>query len=234
MSRSHILLHGLTAERVAEAEAFIRGNLPLTEVTGTGISLHLAGPRSGLRRLVPAGGTPYWAHAWPGGTALALHLLARREEFRDGDRPMGGWDFGAGAGLVSIAMRKAGRYVWATDPDPLALVAARLNAEANGVSFDAIRGSFAANTSALEPVIPRPMLLLAGDVFYDETIAAEAEAYFDRQPPYVTVLVGDIGRRFLPRDRLEPLASYPVRDVGDPASAPLRKGWVFRWRPRPT
>ena len=230
MPRPHIHARSISAERVAEAEAFIRANLPLTEVPGTGIHLHLAGPRSGLSRLVSPGGTPYWAYAWPGGVALAMHLLANPEQFRDGDRPMDGWEFGAGSGLVSIAMRKAGRYVIATDPDPLALVAARLNAEANGVAFDLLRGGFAANMSPPEEIMQKPMLLLAGDVFYDKAIAALATTYFDRQPSYVTILVGDIGRRSLPHDRLHPLASYPVRDVGDPLSASLREGWVFRWK----
>lgn len=229
MSRSLGPARDLSSERIAEAEAFIRANLPLAEVPGTGLRLHLAAPTSRLSRLVPPGGTPYWAHAWPGGVALALHILAHPAHFHDADRPMDGRELGAGCGLVSIAMRKAGRRVTATDPDPLALVAARLNAAANGVAFDTHQGGFG-TTDPPTGLPQHPTLLLAGDVFYDEAIAAQATACFDRQPSPVTILVGDIGRRFLPRDRLEPLASYPVRDVGDPPSAPLRQGWVFRWR----
>ena len=77
--------------------------------------------------------------------------------------------------------------------------------------------------------------MLAGDVFYDAAPARLAAAALDAARAALEddapILVGDIGRRFLPRNRLEPLASYPVRDVGDPPSAPLREGWVFRWRP---
>lgn len=225
---------GLAPGRAREAAAFIRANLPLTEVPGTGIRLHLAGPRSGLSRLVPPGGTPYWAHAWPGGVALAMHLAARPGDFGDlgaGGPPPHAWELGAGSGLVSIALRRAGGRATATDPDPLALVAMRLNARANGVALDARPGGFAATAGALDGLARRPTLLLAGDVFYDQGLAAEAAACFDRQPPHVTILVGDIGRRFLPRDRLEPLASYPVRDPGDPPSAPARDGWVYRWKP---
>jgi len=214
-----------------DAETFIRENLPLTEVPGTGIRLHLAGPRSGLTRLVPPGETPYWAYAWPGGVALAMHLARHPDSFQVHGRPMSGWEFGAGSGLVSIALARAGHWTIALDLDPLALVAIGLNAQANGVSLTTFRGGFGLSASPLENIAGRPMLLLAGDVFYNEFIAADATSYFDRQPPYVTILIGDIGRRFLPRDRLEPLASYPVRDVGDPPSAPLRDGWVFRWKP---
>jgi len=210
-----------------DPEPFIRENLPLTEVPGTGLRLHLAGPRSRLTRLAPPGETPYWAYAWPGGLALALHLAARPEVVRDRSVV----EIGAGSGLVAIAAMRAGAAsAVAFDTDPLALAALRLNAEANGVPVDARPGGFGQFPPDRDPA---PGLLLAGDVVYDEAIAAEATACFDRQPSSVTILIGDIGRRFLSRDRLEPLASYPVRDVGDPPSAPLREGWVFRWTPRP-
>jgi predicted nicotinamide N-methyase len=79
-------------------------------------------------------------------------------------------------------------------------------------------------------------VVVAGDVFYDEAVAASAAVALDAAwgalGPKTEVLVGDIGRRFLPRDRLAPLASYPVRDLGDPPGAPLREGWVFRWNPQ--
>ena len=216
---------------------FIRANLPLTEVPGTGLRLHLAGPRSGLARLVPPGGTPYWAHVWPGGVALALHLAAHPEAVRD--RAV--VEIGAGSGLVALAALRAGaESVLAIETDPLAAVAIRLNAEANGLPTPVVQVGEPQQVAFVVGSIRTTQgtsAVLAGDVFYDETVAASATATLDAARdalgPDTPILVGDIGRRFLARDRLEPLASYPVRDVGDPPSASLREGWVFRWTPVP-
>ena len=216
------------AERAA---AFIRANLSLREVPGTGLRLHLAGPRSGLSRLVPPGGTPYWAHAWPGGVALAMHLAAHPETVRG--RTV--FEIGTGSGLVALAALKAGALsAVGFDPDPLSEVAARVNAEANGISpFRVLPPeALAADLGALAKAQGQSVLF-AGDVFYDGELAAFTTSALDGAGavlgPDASILVGDIGRRFLPRDRLEPLAAYPVRDVGDPPQAPLREGWVFRW-----
>lgn len=204
--------------------AFIRANLPLREVPGTGLRLHLAGPRSGLSRLVPPGGTPYWAHPWPGGLALALHLAAHPEAVRG--RPV--LDLGTGSGLAALAAARAGAAeVLAVDTDPLAAVAVRLNADANGVSLrvEALpRGGIEA---ALRAWAAPAKVLLAGDLFYDAAVAERATRLLDLATSQgAEALVGDIGRRFLPRARLEPLATYPVRDVGD---AEDTRAGVFRW-----
>lgn len=225
----------MTPEQLREARAFIRDNLPLTEVPGTGLRLHLAHPRSGLSRLVPPGGTPYWAHAWPGGVALAMFIASRPRllRHRRNQRPqMLVRDLGAGSGLVALAAARAGHPAIAIDQDPLALLAAGLNAEANGVrllTMLPVKDAVGESDATLMPSV-----VTVGDMFYDAEVAAATTARLDALPHRrALILVGDIGRRFLPRDRLEPLVSYPVRDVGDPPSAPLREGWVFRWKPRP-
>lgn len=222
----------MTPEQRREARAFIRDNLPLAEVPGTGLRLHLAHPRSGLARLVPPGETPYWAHAWPGGVALAMHLRAHPELVRDRIVV----DLGAGSGLAGIAASRAGaRDVNGLDTDPLADLATSLNAWANAaadVGTWVLPPEHVAGSAIDHVRLGQAGTFLAGDVFYDEPLAATMSAVLDYAAARgVTVLVGDIGRRFLPRDRLEPLASYPVRDVGDPPSAPLREGRVFRWIP---
>jgi predicted nicotinamide N-methyase len=149
------------------------------------------------------------------------------------------YDLGTGSGLVAIAASKTGAAgVIATDPDPLSAVAALLNAGANGVpSFPVVpaRSGDRLDIETHRSARRGDHAVLAGDLFYDERSTSTASAALDASVrmfgPESPILVGDIGRRFLPRDRLEPLASYPVRDVGDPPSAPLRDGWVFRWRP---
>lgn len=232
MPCAHFAAHDLPAQRIAETEAFIRANLPLKVVQGTGLRLHLAGPRSRLSRLVPPGGTPYWAHAWPGGTALAMHLLAHPGAVR-GSAVL---EIGAGSGLVSLAALRAGaEAAVALDSDPLAAVAVRLNADANGLARPLT--ATPAPGSLPHASLPHPCggtVILAGDVFYEKEVARWATETLDfaaaLPDPPASILVGDIGRRFLPYSRLEPLASYLVRDVGDPPSAPLHEGWVFRWR----
>jgi predicted nicotinamide N-methyase len=211
-----------------DAGAFIRERLPLGEVPGCGgLRLHLAGPRSGLSRLVPPGGVPpYWAHAWPGGVALARHLLA--EPGRVAGRAV--VDLGAGSGLVAVAAMRAGAAsALALDPDPLALVAVGLNAAANGVAVGAARAGAEGLAGALDR-LGGGAVVLCGDVFYDAGLAGRVAAALDAAAGRAEVLVGDIGRASLPRDRLEPLACHPVRDLGDPPGAPLREGCVFRWR----
>src|SRR5215831_12319858 len=77
------------------------------------------------------GGPPYWALAWPGGLALARHVLDNPAVVA-GRRVL---DFAAGSGLVAIAAARSGaREVIANDIDPLAAVAISLNADANGVA----------------------------------------------------------------------------------------------------
>lgn len=206
-----------------DAQAFIAANLPLREVPGTGLRLHLAGPRSRLARLVPPGGAPYWAHAWPGGVALALHLAAVPGAVRG--RPV--LDLGCGSGLAALAAARAGAAeVLALDSDPLAAVAARLNAGANGL---ALRTGSPADTGAAVAAWAAPgRVLLAGDLFYGPGVASEAARLLDLATAGgAEALVGDLGRRDLPRDRLKRLAAYPVHDVGDPATI---EAGVFRWR----
>src|SRR5690606_40418772 len=74
---------------------------------------------------------PYWAFAWPGGQALARHLLDTPNVVA-GRRVL---DFAAGSGLTAIAAAMAGAAaVTANDIDAFAAAAIRLNAAANGRS----------------------------------------------------------------------------------------------------
>ncbi|WP_324273068.1 class I SAM-dependent methyltransferase [Blastococcus brunescens] len=73
---------------------------------------------------------PFWAAAWPGGQALARHVLDTPSVVR-GRSVL---DLGAGSGLVAVAaaLAGAGRVV-ASDIDPFSHAAVPVNAEANGV-----------------------------------------------------------------------------------------------------
>ncbi|HKM61644.1 MAG TPA: 50S ribosomal protein L11 methyltransferase, partial [Acidisphaera sp.] len=99
---------------------------------------------------------PFWAFAWPGGQALARHIL-------DHPHTVAGrivLDFAAGGGIAAIACARAGARVEAAEIDTLAAEAIALNAAANGVGV----------TILSEDVVGQPCrwdLILCGDVFYE-------------------------------------------------------------------
>ncbi|WP_174801057.1 class I SAM-dependent methyltransferase [Martelella limonii] len=117
----------------------VDSRLPVTPVPGlSSLKLHLANEQSGLGRLLAELGgalSPYWAHVWAGGLALARHIEAEPDAVRD--RTV--IDYGSGSGLVAIAAAKAGaRTVIACDIDPLALEAGSINAALNGVEIQTL------------------------------------------------------------------------------------------------
>jgi predicted nicotinamide N-methyase len=193
-----------------DAETFILENMPLLAVPSVPeIRLHTALPSSGLRRLLgPSGArSPYWAYPWAGGAALARYFLDRPEMVR-GRSVL---DLGAGSGLVAIAAVKAGAArVIAADIDPLAAVATKLNAAANGVDVSVTENDL---TLGLPPAVD---VITVGDLFYDRELAQRVTAFLDRcVAAGIEVLVGDPGRAFLPYPRLRPIAEYQVVDFGD-------------------
>lgn len=203
-------------------EAFIQARLPLEPVPGVQeVRLHRAGPRSGLMRLAetdPDFGSPYWARPWGGGLALARHVLDHPDVVA-GKRVL---DLGAGSGLVAIAAALAGAgEVRAVDVDPYAVAAARLNADANGVTMAVARAD------VLDGAPPDVELILVGDLFYDPALAARVEPFLRRcLAAGIAVLIGDPWRAPLPAERLNVVAEYPVADYGDPAGA-TRAAAVF-------
>ncbi|MBU3076708.1 class I SAM-dependent methyltransferase [Sphingomonas quercus] len=177
------------------------------------VRLHKAAPSSGLARLAAADeafGSPYWAYYWGGGLALARHVLDRPEAVR-GRAVL---DLGAGSGLVGIAAMLAGaRRVLAADTDPYAAAVLPLNAEANGVALGVHLGDL---TGGDPPAGVDTVLV--GDLFYEHRLAERVAAYLGRcVEAGMTVLVGDPGRAFLPRGRINQLSSHTVEERGEPA-----------------
>src|SRR3954463_11142986 len=79
---------------------------------------------------------PYWAFAWPGGRAVARHVLDV-PELVAGKRVL---DFAAGSGMIAIAAAKAGAAeVRAVEIDDFAATVIAMNAEANGVAVKTVR-----------------------------------------------------------------------------------------------
>jgi predicted nicotinamide N-methyase len=144
---------------------------------------------------------PFWAFAWAGGQGLARYVLDH-PEIVAGKRVI---DFASGSGLVAIAAAKAGAIaVMAADIDPWTEAAVVINAAANGVSLQ-FTGENQIGRQVDADVI------LAGDVFYDRDFAAAIVPWFERLAlAGKTVIVGDPGRSYCPKERLTSLAVYQV------------------------
>lgn len=153
---------------------------------------------------------PFWAFAWAGGLGLARYVLDHPEAVR-GLRVL---DLATGCGVVAVAAARAGaERVTANDVDPLALAAARVNAAANGERISVLPGDLLAAPDQRQGRDPlRDVdVLLAGDVFYDRDLADDVLPFLQRAAERgLRVLVGDPGRRYLPRTLLLRLARYDV------------------------
>ena len=153
----------------------------------------------------PGQASPFWAAAWVGGQGLARHVLDH-PELVAGRTVL---DLGAGSGLVGIAAALAGATrVLASDVDPYAVAVMDLNAAANGVTVLEPVGD------VLDADLPEVDVVLAGDVFYDLTMADRVRPWlFTAWVRGATVLVGDPGRSQLPSGLVE-VAGYDVVDSG--------------------
>jgi predicted nicotinamide N-methyase len=211
---------------------FIRTKMPIAPAsTLPEILLHAAHPASGLWRLAKFGRNaataatpPYWAYPWPGGAALARYFLSCPEQVR-GRRVL---DFGAGSGVVGIAAAKSGaRMVIATEIDSNAVAALRLNARANGVAVEIVAEDIIASAP------PAVDLIAVGDLFYERELAERVTEFLDRCLAVdIQILVGDIGRIYLPRERLQLVVEYPARDFGDGENALMKSAGVYTFGPK--
>jgi predicted nicotinamide N-methyase len=162
---------------------------------------------------------PFWAFAWPGSQALARFLLGE-PALVQGKRVL---DFGAGGGLAAIAAAHLGAAdVLACDLDPIALVAQRLNAELNGVSF----------ASTAEDVVDRELhvdLVLAGDVCYERSASERILPWLrELANAGALVLLADPGRSYAPTDGLELLATYDVPTLAEIESVEHKRTRLWR------
>lgn len=167
---------------------------------------------------------PFWAFAWAGGQGLARYVLDHPETVRG----CSVLDFASGSGLVAIAAKLAGAAeVVAADIDPWSQTAIRLNAALNGVEIDH-RG---------DDLIGQDLgwdVVLAGDVFYDRTFAEALIPWFSNLAARgATVLVGDPGRSYCPRERMDPLATYEVPVTRALEDSEIKRTTVWRFLPSP-
>lgn len=163
---------------------------------------------------------PFWAFAWAGGQGLARHILDHPEVVR-GRRVV---DFASGSGLVAIAAMKAGAAsVLAADIDPWAETAVRLNADLNTVEVAYTAEDITGRDLAAD-------LYLAGDVFYDKSFAERLLPWFTALVSGgSTVIVGDPGRSYCPRERMTALSTYEVPVTRALEDSEVKRTTVWRF-----
>jgi predicted nicotinamide N-methyase len=211
--------------------AFVVRHTRLGPVPGLGgIRLHLASEVLPLWRAVqletddPDAALPYWAFAWAGGLAIGRYLrdhpetVAARRVF----------DFASGSGLCAIAAMGAGAAVAiGADVDAFAIAAIGLNARANGRRVAVVK------RDVLDDDPPDTDVILAGDCWYDEALAGRVLPWLRRAARQgIEVVTGDPGRRYLPLDELEELASYDVQTTTELEDLEQKVGRVYALRPR--
>ena len=163
---------------------------------------------------------PYWAFAWPGGQALARHLLDHPELVR-GARVL---DFAAGSGIGAIAAAKAGAAsVAAAEIDRFAIAAIHLNSVLNDVAVETIENDVVGQSGPWD-------VILAGDVCYERPMAERVSGWLaDMAHRQTRVLMGDPGRNYLPGSGLTEIARYSVPTSLDLEDRTMRETIVWLW-----
>jgi predicted nicotinamide N-methyase len=211
---------------IADIPAFIRENTRVLVASYIPeIKLHLADDAVALWQLTEEQlgelglPPPFWAFAWAGGQALARYLIDNPEIARGRDV----LDVASGSGLVAIAAMRAGaKSAIAVDIDAFASEAATLNAALNNVNIE---------TSDADPVgKPTPCdLILVGDLFYDRDLAPRVHDWLiELQTDGKQVLIGDPGRTYLPRDKLEQIAAYNIPVTRALEDAEIKRAAVWK------
>ncbi len=164
---------------------------------------------------------PFWAFAWAGGQALARYLLDH-PALISGRSVL---DFASGSGLVAIAAAKAGAAkVEACDIDDFALAAMQLNAQANGVELKIRNDDLIGRDEGWQVV-------LAGDVSYERDMAQNVTDWLHGLSRRgALVLIGDPGRAYLDRQRLEVVAEYQVPVTRTLEDCEIKRSQVWRFR----
>ncbi len=143
---------------------------------------------------------PFWAFAWPGGQALARHILDHPEIVR-GRRVL---DFAAGCGIAAIACAMSGAArIEAAEIDGMAIAAALANAQANHSTIQVLDGDVVGHPCRWD-------LILCGDVCYEAPMTQHIMPWLRCMASVCEVWIADPGRAYLPDDGMELLGEYDV------------------------
>ena len=215
--------HPLAAE--AAADSFVITNTVLDRAPLVPeVTLHLASEITPIWQATEAWlaahnvAPPFWAFAWPGGQALARHVLDNPARVA-GRRVL---DFASGGGIAAIACALAGAAtVEAAEIDRLARAAIALNAVANGVAV-------VLPDADLVGAECRWDLILCGDVCYEAPMTAHILPWLGRMAGQADVWLADPGRAYLPRDGLTAFARYRVPTSLELEDRPEREVTLYR------
>lgn len=208
-----------------EAKAFIQANTRVVQAPGLPIRLYTADELTPIweateRDLHEANiAPPFWAFPWAGGQALSRYVLDHPEIVR-GKRVL---DLASGSGLVAVAAALAGAAeVVANDIDPMCEAAVSLNAVLNSVAIS-FNGS-----NLLSGYPPAFDVVLAADVFYEQTPAKMFRAMLERcHANGSTILAGDPGRTYFPKDAFRQVAEYAVETSTEIENHPMQTARVW-------
>ncbi len=166
---------------------------------------------------------PFWAFAWPGGQALARHVLDAPAAVA-GRRVL---DFAAGCGIAAIACAQAGAaWVEAAEIDPLAIAAVELNAAANGVAVQAAVGDVVGAACRWD-------LILCGDICYEAPMTGHVLPWLRAMAATCEVWLADPARGYQPRDGLTLIGAYTVPTTRELEDRTERRVTLFRLLPQP-
>jgi predicted nicotinamide N-methyase len=168
---------------------------------------------------------PYWAFCWPGGQAVARYLLDH-PTLVEGKRVI---DFATGSGVSSMAASRAGAAsVIANDIDELSLIAARLNAKANGLTIQTSSQDWLASADG----VPDADVVIAGDVCYEREMSVRTLAWLRGHATRGRlVLLGDPGRNYFSAQGLQELARYEIPTSLQLENRGMRETVVWRVLP---
>ncbi len=215
----------MTATSLEERKAFIRTNTRAVAVPGLGIRIFTADQLTPIWEATEndlekhAIAPPFWAFPWAGGQALSHYLLGHPEAVR-GKRIL---DLASGSGLVAIAAATCGAAdVTANDIDPMCEAAIAVNAELNDVPIGYLGGDL------LEADLPATDVILAADVFYEQTPARRFLAFLQRaHAAGIMVIAGDPGRTYFPRNAFRQVGEYAVETSTEIENAPVKTARVW-------
>jgi predicted nicotinamide N-methyase len=166
---------------------------------------------------------PFWAFAWPGGQALARHVLDH-PDLVAGLRVL---DFACGCGIAAIAAARAGAAeVTAADIDPLATAALTANAALNQAHITVTTADLVGATGPWD-------LILCGDVCYEAPMTRHILPWLKRMARSAPVWIADPGRAYLPREGMASFARYTVPTSLELEDRTERQVTLYRLHPSP-
>jgi predicted nicotinamide N-methyase len=165
--------------------------------------------------------SPFWAYAWPAGSALARVILDNPPHVR-GRQVL---DFGGGGGVAGLAAAFAGASaVTVNDIDPWALLAACIAGDAQQLPLSTLLVDLCADASPVDAYD----VILCSDLAYERSQAPGQRRVLERaRRNGATVLVADAGRTYFDPGDMRLLAEYAVEVPEDLEGTRVRVARVY-------